>query len=223
MTPGPGDNPSNGAQTRLTSRLRCLRPGLQVKSVGRLPAPGTHRAHSACVRARPVKAHRYRARYAALAMFGPKRGHVPEPHGLAGAAAGQSLAVRAERHRVNSASVPDEGIADRVVVATSHSRTVPSLLPAYGQPPGNLPRALRIREDLREVIVLPHLSPARRLPAAVAPNIAARPVSRSAAWSGGTLPLGLKPSAASTGYSAPRFSLHTSQAAPGSVERYHAD
>src|SRR6516225_8205378 len=33
--------------------------------------PGTHRAHSAPVRDRPAKAHRYRARSAAVAMFCP--------------------------------------------------------------------------------------------------------------------------------------------------------
>src|SRR5580692_829329 len=44
-------------------------------------------------------------------------GHIPQPHGEIGAAAGQGLAVRAERHRGNRAAVAGEGAADLVAGA----------------------------------------------------------------------------------------------------------
>ena len=56
-------------------------------------------------------------------------GHVPQPHRAVVAAAGQGLAVRAERHRADRTGVAGEGCAIWWPVATSHSRTVPSSLP----------------------------------------------------------------------------------------------
>ena len=40
-------------------------------------------------------------------------GHVPQPDRVIGAAAGQGLAVRAERHRVDRAGVAGQGLPDR--------------------------------------------------------------------------------------------------------------
>ena len=71
-------------------------------------------------------------------------GHVPQPHRVIVAAAGQGLAVGAERHRPDGAGVAGEGAADRVAgghVPQPHR----AIVAAAGQ--GLAVRAERHRED----------------------------------------------------------------------------
>src|SRR6516225_3910489 len=99
--------------------------------------PGTHRAHSAPVRDRPTKAHRYRARSAAVAMFCP------------GVATFQNRTVPSElplakvlRSGLNATELTGPVWPVRAAicrrVATSHRMAVPLLLPVARVVPSGL-------------------------------------------------------------------------------------